>query len=140
MALCEESIDVLRPSFRFLFVLEQMKNHTGNCPDFLQQLSMDFCLGPHGLGPVIEYMSQLYNSIISAFDRRIMVADEVRNCISRINIIARPLEVLLVEFRASIFRSIYDPKGFSDLRNAIQEHRTTLKVCVTISVVISSPT
>ena len=134
MALCKESVDILRPSFHFLFILEQARTETGNStPDFLEQLSADFCLGPHGLSPVIEYLFQLYSSIISTYQRRLMFAEDVRKCISMINTIARPLEVLLVEFRASIFRGIYDPKGFADLHNVIKEHRDSLKVCHSIS-------
>ena len=130
MVLCEESINVLQPSFHFLFNLEKLKRSDGCSDDFREHLSTDFCLGPHGLGPIINYMSQLYDSIISAYDRRSMVADEVKICITKINIIAGPLETLLVAFQSSISRGLYDPKGFSDLQDAIKNHRTCFSVCL----------
>lgn len=140
MALCNESLSTLQPSFRFLFDLEQMKAHEGTTPDFLQQLSTDFLLGPHGLGPVIKYLSDLHDMIISAFERRSMFADEARTCISQINIIAIPLESLLTAFRASVFRGMYDPKGFADLHNAMKDCSYIFGVRDYISVLLLSLT
>ena len=97
--------------------------------DFYQQLSANFCLGPQGLGPVVAYMSQLYDAILSAFDRRAMPADHVKICVEKINLIAQPLESLLISFRSSIFRGMYDPKGFSDLQDAMKQHSNFFAVC-----------
>ena len=49
MVLCEESINVLQPSFHFLFNLEKLKRSDGCSDDFHEHLSTDFCLGPYGL-------------------------------------------------------------------------------------------
>lgn len=128
--LCKESIDALRPSFLFLIDLEKMKKSgdNGEEAEFYQLLATEFQLGPFGLGPVVEYLFQLHNSVISSFERRNMHADDVRNCLFKINIIAEPLEALLGEFRSSTFRGSYDPKGISDLHDVIKKGRNNFDV------------
>ena len=121
MALCKESITALQPLFRFLFDLEQTSALEKSTPDFLQQLLADFRLGPHGLGPVIKYIADLHNLVILTYEQQNMHADEARQCIAQINIIAVPLESLLVTFRSSVFRGLYDPEGFSHLQDALKE-------------------
>ena len=90
----------------------QLQNNTL----FLHRFTAEFCLGPGGIHPVIAFLLRFEELLAITSE---VESDEVIILDGTVQMHSSALLSLVLHFRTTVNRALYDPVGFRDLRDVL---------------------
>ncbi|KAG6914283.1 hypothetical protein DXG01_001299 [Tephrocybe rancida] len=120
----------LKPHFIFLSSMKslskdadgfasQASNDTSNCA-FTNALRANVCFGKAGLGPIVELISSLHNSLAKAAKDKFLLQDEVKKYMTLLNVtFGDVLYKFVSHFRSTVSCIYWDPTGIAELQEAL---------------------
>jgi len=127
-SLGEETVEELTPALDFVLHLAQDEDADG--PAHRQVFEQNFCLGPFGLSPAINYLYRLSIFLLTRYNDGSVTHSETLDCFAKFDSLATPLLSLVLTFRSKTSRIQYDPPGFSDFRASLKSSEKYFGVCL----------
>ena len=124
----EETVEELTPVLDFVLRLAQDEDEDG--PAHHQVFEQNFCLGPFGLSPAIDYLYCLSVFLLKRYNHGIVTHSDTLDCFAKFDTLATPLLSLVLMFRSKTSHIQYDPPGFSYFRASLKSSEKYFGVCL----------
>jgi len=128
-SLGEETVEELTLALDFVLRLAQDED-ADDGPAHRQVFEQNFCLGPFGLSPAIDYLYRLSILLLTRYNDGTVTHSETLDCFAKFDSLATPLLSLVLTFRSKTSRIQYDPPGFSDFRASLKSSEKYFGVCL----------
>ena len=97
---------------------------------FFEQDGHVLRFGPNGLHPIVSFLCRAVDVMVSINQRdsKTLKLGPILTLAALVDKVVIPMTALVLAFRSSISRTLYDPWGFRDLRLALQDNADALPV------------
>ena len=111
-SLVEETVEELTPVLDFVICLDNFCDEDEQDHLLFEQ---NFCLGPFGLAPAIDYLHFLSILFLEQYKQGLVTPSDTLGCFNKFDALVTPLLSLVLAFCSRTPQTQYDPPGFSDL-------------------------
>ena len=125
-SLVEETVEELIPVLDFVICLDNFCDEDEQGHLLFEQ---NFCLGPFGLAPAIDYLHFLSILLLERYKQGLVTHSNTLGCFDKFDALVTPLLSLVLAFRSRTPWTQYDPPGFSDFRSSLKSSEKYFGVC-----------